>query len=178
MRTRLDRQIHVHRVALPPLDRPVLPAQRCQTFVCNVRRTGMIGVGHVAKAGGRAWGTGRSCESCEVISRWWRARAPANTATNVRARAAPVCVAMVTPRRVGQDCAPPPSLCAERELGLAEVPRWRHGKRRGVTDLTARGDHAAANAAPRSTCWRAVGSSEQCLLPLKEGAAPSLRGSR
>ena len=125
---------------------------------CAARGHGRCGP-RCASAGG---GTGGSCDSCEAISRWWRARAPANTATNVSARAAPVCVALLPPRRVEQDRAPPEA--------CAQIVRWgwrmcclggtgRGGPARTLVPRV--GDRGAAKAAADFSSSRPVGSSER-----------------
>ena len=68
-----------------PVARPHRPAGTTVRSMGDVRRMGMRGVGHAARTGAWAGCTGRSCESCEAISRRWRARAPASAAPNVRA---------------------------------------------------------------------------------------------
>ena len=161
VRARLNRQIHLHRVALRLPGRPALPVRRCGAWVmCGAwawevwatpRGQGGMGVGC----------TERSCESCDAISRWWRARAPASTATNVRIRAAPVCVAMLTPRCVGRGCMPPEA-CAQRVCWrLAEVLPRRLGAWRGGMEPRCQSVKAAAKAAAALLVSRPVGSSER-----------------
>ena len=119
-----------------------------QTSVRNVRRRCMSSVGRAAKAG--AWGAGAPgarASPARPFSVVARSRT-CEHGNQCEAQGLFRCVCQWSRYTVRDSAARPPSVCAERALGQADVLLRRHGTWRAARTSVPFGDHAAAKHCP------------------------------